>query len=254
VAESESTTDEALASTADMGPDVLREYALLADGERGVLVGPRGDFVWMCFPRWHSEAIFSSLLGGPGSYAVTPQGRFVWGGYYEEGSLIWRSRWVTTHGIVECREALAFPCEGERATVLRRIEALSGAHRLDVLLDLRSGFGEHSLEALDQRDGSWSGRTGEVHARWSGAPEAERRELDGGTCALAAVVDLEEGETHDLVLELALEPLEDRPAPAPDVAWSATEAAWQDVVPDLPLRHARRDARHAYAVSPRRTA
>ena len=37
-------------------PHVLREYALLADGERGIVVGPRGDFAWMCFPRWDSPA------------------------------------------------------------------------------------------------------------------------------------------------------------------------------------------------------
>ncbi|MGH3554405.1 MAG: trehalase-like domain-containing protein, partial [Mycobacterium sp.] len=72
---------------------MLREYALLADGERGVLVGPRGDFVWMCVPHWDSEAAFSALLGGPGAYAVTPSdARFVWGGQYERRSLIWRSR------------------------------------------------------------------------------------------------------------------------------------------------------------------
>jgi hypothetical protein len=29
---------------------VLREYALLGDGELGALVGPRGEIVWMCFP------------------------------------------------------------------------------------------------------------------------------------------------------------------------------------------------------------
>jgi hypothetical protein len=34
-------------------PHVLREYALIADGERGALMGPRGDICWMCFPRWH---------------------------------------------------------------------------------------------------------------------------------------------------------------------------------------------------------
>ena len=50
-------------------PHVLREYALLADGERGILVGPRGDFAWMCFPRWDSDAVFSSLIGGSGAYA-----------------------------------------------------------------------------------------------------------------------------------------------------------------------------------------
>jgi alpha,alpha-trehalase len=60
---------------------VLSEYALLADGERGIMVGPRGDFVWMCAPRWDSDAVFSALIGGAGVYAVTPAERsFVWGG------------------------------------------------------------------------------------------------------------------------------------------------------------------------------
>jgi hypothetical protein len=40
-------------------PHVLREYALLADGERGALIGPRGDIAWMCAPRWHDDAVFS---------------------------------------------------------------------------------------------------------------------------------------------------------------------------------------------------
>ena len=34
----------------DFPPRVLRDYALLADGERGILVGPQGDCVWMCAP------------------------------------------------------------------------------------------------------------------------------------------------------------------------------------------------------------
>ena len=67
-------------------PHVLREYALVADGERGALIGPHGELVWMCAPRWHSDAVFSALIGGPGAYAVTPaDSRHVWGGYYEPG-------------------------------------------------------------------------------------------------------------------------------------------------------------------------
>jgi len=53
-------------------PHVLRQYALQADGERGVMVGPRGDYCWMCLSRWHSGAVFNSLLGGAGVYAVAP--------------------------------------------------------------------------------------------------------------------------------------------------------------------------------------
>jgi alpha,alpha-trehalase len=32
-------------------PKVLREYALLADGERGCLIGPEGECAWLCFPH-----------------------------------------------------------------------------------------------------------------------------------------------------------------------------------------------------------
>lgn len=109
-------------------PQALREYAVLADGERGALLGPRGDVVWMCAPRWHDDAVFSSLIGGSGAYSVTPaDARYVWGGRYEPGSLIWRSRWVTTSSIIECREALAFPGDPRTAVLLRRVEATSGA-------------------------------------------------------------------------------------------------------------------------------
>ena len=53
-------------------PQVLRQYAVIADGERGIVVGPRGDFCWMCLPRWDSAAVFSSLLGGMMTLIGTP--------------------------------------------------------------------------------------------------------------------------------------------------------------------------------------
>ncbi len=102
-------------------PTVLREYALVADGERGIVVGPHGEMVWLCFPRWDSPAVFASLIGGEGGYQVAPSGRYVWGGSYEPGSLIWRSRWVTGSGAVECREALSLPGRPDQMTVLRRV-------------------------------------------------------------------------------------------------------------------------------------
>src|SRR4029078_10107880 len=72
-------------------PETLRHYALLADGERGALVGPRGNVSFLCAPRWHDEAVLSDLVGGRGTYVVRPaEERFVWGGSYEPGSLIWR--------------------------------------------------------------------------------------------------------------------------------------------------------------------
>jgi len=224
-------------------PRVLREYALLADGERGILVGPLGDCVWMCAPRWDSDAVLSTLIGGAGVYAVTPeQTRYVWGGYYEPGSLIWHSRWVTTSGIIECREALAFPADPGTAVVLRRVTAVEGAARVRVVLDLRPGFGRHGMGDLHQHQGIWTARAGGLHVRWSGSAEA-RAERDG---ALVAHLTLEAGARHDLVLEVG-DQLGDRPVDA-DAAGESTEAAWLAAVPELSETLAPRDARHAYAV------
>jgi hypothetical protein len=148
---------------------VLSEYALLADGERGILVGPRGDFVWMCAPRWDSEALFSALIGGAGVYAVTPvEQPFVWGGYYEPGSLIWRSRWITTTQAIECREALAMPGDRHTAVALRRIEAIDGDTRVRVVFDPRAGFGRHQPSQVTHAGGVWTARSGPLYLRWSG--------------------------------------------------------------------------------------
>ena len=106
--------------TGSFRPRVLREYSLIADGERGALIGPDGAISWLCAPRWDSPAVFSGLLGGRGTYAVTPADPWhVWGGYYETGTLIWRSRWVGTSR-TECREALAMPADPHRAPPRRR--------------------------------------------------------------------------------------------------------------------------------------
>src|SRR5581483_6319883 len=180
----------------ELAPRVLREYALLADGERGVVVGPRGDYCWMCLPRWDSPAVFSSLLGGRGVYAVAPEHpRFVWGGRYEQRSLIWVSRWVTTDGIVECREALAFPGDPHTAVVLRRIRAVDQPVAMRVALDVRAVYGAKRMRQLSCDDGVWMGRSGPLRFRWTGAAAATHRE-DG---SLQMVIEVNPGEDHDLV-------------------------------------------------------
>ncbi|HEX3737026.1 MAG TPA: glycoside hydrolase family 15 protein [Solirubrobacterales bacterium] len=233
-----------------LAPHALRDYALLADGERGVLVGPRGDFAWMCFPRWHDDAVFSALIGGRACYALSPCGRFVWGGHYEDG-LIWRSRWVTEDdAIVECREALALPARGDRAILLRRAIAIAGEARLSVALAAGAGFDHHGMARLHRRDdGVWTASLGEERMRWFGAAAASPGEDGVNGPSLAFELRLAEGEHHDLVLVLdhggeASEP------PAAERLWEATEAAWAERLSGFPDEGglAARDVRHAYAV------
>lgn len=236
-------------SGAEFQPHVLREYALIADGERGALIGPRGDVAWMCAPDWDGDALFASLIGGRGIYAVCPRGRYVWGGYYDRGSLIWNGRWVTEEGVAECREALALPAAGDRIVLLRRIVAPRGAARMRVVLDLRSDFGRSAPRRLVRDDmGRWIAELkGGLRALWSGAADAVVEEDGDGGTLLALDVDVAEGEHRDLVLVVSrsadgLEP------PEPDRAWLGTEAAWRERVPRLDLAVGGRDAEHSYAV------
>ncbi len=225
-------------------PEVLRNYALLADGERGAVIGPRGDIVWMCAPRWDDDAIFSSLIGGGGEYTVTPTERFVWGGYYEGASMIWRSRWVTSTGIVECREALAFPGDAGRAVLLRRIEAVEGAAAVSVVLEPCADYGRRPMTDLHRAAGVWTARAGHLYLRWSGAGDAHAR---ANRTAVHMVVQLKAGTHHDLVLEFGEHPLP-RQVPDPQAAWRSTEQAWLDAVPPLDDCLAAKETRRSYAV------
>ena len=234
---------------AHFGPHVLREYALVADGERGGLIGPHGELTWMCAPRWDSDAVFSALIGGRGAYAVTPADpRHVWGGYYEPGSLIWHSRWVTTGTLIECREALAFPGDPDRTVLLRQIRALRGDARVRIVLEPRAGFGRHGSHGLSRDKGIWCGRTGRLHWRWQGGSRARPHPVAQGRGDLLVLnLTVPAGEHHDLVLEIGEGALGGKP-PDADEMWQATESGWARARPSLEQTIAPRDAQHAWAV------
>jgi hypothetical protein len=230
---------------ADQFPtQALREYALLADGERGVVVGPRGEFAWMCAPRWHDPAVLATMIGGRGVFAVTPVGqRFVWGGQYEEGTLIWRSRWVTTDSEVESREALARPADLHTAVLLREITGVEGVSRVQVVFEPAADFGRHGLSELRRADdGTWTGRTGPLHFRVSGLGDA-KPDRD----ALVTEVVVGPGDSRSVVVEISDRPLPETAPPAA-AAWTETERSWKHDIPDLGHLRASRDVRHAYAV------
>jgi alpha,alpha-trehalase len=227
-------------------PFPLREYTLLADGQRGALLDPEGDLAWLCFPTWSAPAVFAGLLGSGGRYRVSPSGRNVHGGSYEDGTLIWRSRWVTPDGIVEARDALAFPGDPNRAVILRQLTALDAAARVDVSLELTVDYGRRKLGDWRRVEDRWVLSSDEVSARWSGGERAQVVESSGPGLALQFV--LHKGESRDFVLELAKGPL---PPPVNDDAtelWHNTEFAWTQAVPPCNGMTASRDVRQSFAV------
>jgi len=132
--------------------------------------------------------------------------------------------------------------------LLRRIVAVRGPARVRVVAEPRSGFGRHGPGSLHQEAGVWSGRSGALQWRLTGAEAAEsRKSAQPHGELLMAELSVPAGEHHDLVFEVSEQSLPEQLV-NPDIAWSATEAAWSRSVPDLASSIAPHDARHAYAV------
>jgi len=236
--------DPSHATISSRRPHVLRQYSLIADGLRGALIGPHGDMAWMCFPAWHDAAVFAGLVGAGGGFAVCPEEPFVWGGYYEEGALIWRSRWVTPSAIVECRDALGLPSERGRAVILRRIEVMDGEAAMTISVEPAADYGREAVGRWSGRGDlrTWAQHDGGSHWRVSGVLGART-----GAHGLVATVHVAKGDHHNVVLEIASQPLPSAP-PNPDDLWQETERAWSRVVPRCDGVEGRRDVRHAFAV------
>ena len=162
---------------------MLREYALIADGERGALIGPDGAIVWLCAPRWDSPAVFSGLLGGPARYAVTPADPWhVWGGYYETG---------TPDLAQPLGRRVAAPSAGRRSpcppTRTGRCSCAgsrrsTGPRRVNVSLDVRAGFGRSRMTGLATGSGGVldrAQRRASVPLVGRGAGAARRRRRAG---------------------------------------------------------------------------
>lgn len=222
----------------------LQEFAFLADGERGGLLGPAGDVAWLCFPSWADAPVFGRLVGMPGTYQVTPLGRYTWGGYYEDGSLIRRSRWILTGGaIVECREALALPGTRDRAVLLRRVQGVEGRVRLLARHAPQGCDGEPLPLSERSPEGCWQWQGDGRWLRWSGASSAQ----PDGEHGAAFEFELGAGEHRDLVLEISTRPFDDPPPPA-DFLWEETEAGWKRMVPRFDHCASSSEVRLTYAV------
>jgi GH15 family glucan-1,4-alpha-glucosidase len=238
-------------------PYELRAYALVADGRRGALIDPDGNVAWMCFPRWESPAVFAGIWGTGGLYRVRPEGRAVWGGSYEYGSLIWVSRWETETGLVESRDALVFPGGDDRAVLLRRLRATGDAQEVVAELQLAGNYGREAIDHWEREGGLWQARSATFTAWWSPGGPAREVRVAGGHRTLRRRIVVEPGRPVDLVLELATRAAAGA-GPSPAVAdhsfdeveqvWQQTEHAWASTVPSSVPAVAERDVRHSCAV------
>jgi GH15 family glucan-1,4-alpha-glucosidase len=229
-------------------PKVLRDYAFIADGQRGAMIDSDGRLAWMCFPGWSDTAVFAGLLGALGEYQVAPVTRAVPGGHYEDGTLIWHSRWVTGDGFIDCREALAYPGEADRAVILRRISAVDAPARVVVALHLATDYGRRPLDGWRRQDNRWITADGVVSARLTGADEAVIERGPNGTERLVVRLDLDPGDHRDLILEVMTGAADRFSVLDASDMWARTEEAWRAAVPSCTDTIATGDVRRSFAV------
>src|SRR5215471_6545131 len=136
----------------------IEDYGLIGNTYTSALVSRSGSIDWLCAPRFDSDACFSALIG------YDEHGR--WGlrptvtvretrQRYRDDTMILETEFVCDGGVVRI---IDFMPMGDRCEIVRIVEGVEGEVPLEMLLDVRFGYG-------------------------ADAPLVERR--DEGTCFLA---------------------------------------------------------------------
>lgn len=153
----------------------ISEYGLIGDCRTAALSSPSGALAWCCLPRFDSEPIFATLLGGTGSFvmgpadrAATPSGR-----RYRRDSAVLETRWRVGRAELTLTEGFVTKVTG----------SLLPEHLLVRRLSTRGGPADVTLffEASDAASGERAG----WGVRRSGATLIWRR----GSQALAVNAD-----------------------------------------------------------------
>lgn len=105
----------------------VSDYAFISDCQSAGLVSRDGSVDWLCMPRFDSPSVFCALLDEDrgGAWAIRPAEPHTVSRRYEPDTLVLITRFETDSGVLELRDALAFPT-GARGHDI----GLSSPHRL----------------------------------------------------------------------------------------------------------------------------
>ena len=128
----------------------IADHAMLSDRHSAALVTRDGSVVWLCFPRFDSEAVFASLLDDDaGHWAIAPTEATTSTREYVEGTMALRTTFHTVDGTLELLDALDLGHSsdphrlGENAshTLLRSLRCTSGRVTVETTYRPRPEYG-----------------------------------------------------------------------------------------------------------------
>ncbi len=119
----------------------IEDYGLIGNTRTGALVSRFGEVDWLCAPHFDSDACFSALLGYDehGRWALRPtvpmrENRQ----RYRDDTLILETECMCDGGAIRIVD---FMPVSERCDVVRIVEGLEGEVPVEMLLDVRFGYG-----------------------------------------------------------------------------------------------------------------
>ncbi|WP_331460916.1 glycoside hydrolase family 15 protein [Arthrobacter sp. zg-Y179] len=121
----------------------IEDYALVSDLHTGALISRTGSMDWLCLPRFDSPSVFGALLGSSdhGRWLLAPEdtAATVTHRGYVESTFVLRTHWQTPTGAVRVTDFM--PVKDRRASLVRRIEGLSGSVQMRQELEIRFDYG-----------------------------------------------------------------------------------------------------------------
>jgi GH15 family glucan-1,4-alpha-glucosidase len=200
----------------------IEDYGLIGNMRTSALVSRTGDIDWLCVPRFDSDACFASLVGYDehGRWALRPtvplhetRQR------YREDTLILETELVCEGGVVRF---IDFMPVGGRCDVVRIVEGVEGEVPLEMLVDLRFGYGA-ALPLM---------RVEPNAARFTAGPDSVVLRAGVGLAAanrrLTAIFSVKPGQR--IPFQLTWHPSHQEPPPALDAEASlaATDSYWRE--------------------------
>ena len=119
----------------------IEDYGLIGNTLTTALVSRSGSIDWLCAPRFDSDACFTALIGYDehGRWGIQPTVRIREKRQrYRNDTLVLETEFVCDGGAVRLVDFM--PTEG-RCDVIRIIEGLDGEVPIEMLLDVRFGYG-----------------------------------------------------------------------------------------------------------------
>jgi GH15 family glucan-1,4-alpha-glucosidase len=133
----------------------IEDYGLIGNTHTSALVSRSGSIDWLCAPRFDSDACFSALVGydehGRWSIRPTVEVREI-RQRYRDDTMILETEWVCDGGVARL---IDFMPVGSRCDVIRIVEGVEGEVPMEMLLQVRFGYGADAPSIRELPDGTY---------------------------------------------------------------------------------------------------